>query len=93
MMMGDGAGVVDLGGEAVDEAEALEVGEGGEGLAEEDGDLHGAANRRNIRRTLTWGGVEGRISKNCKVMMGTVDFGGQLKRVLYDKGISREAID
>lgn len=26
-------------------------------------------------------------------MMGTVDFGGQLKRVLYDESISPEAID
>lgn len=63
-MMGDGgAEAVDLEGGAVDEAEGSEVGEGGEGLAEEDGDLHGAANRRNIRRTLTWGGVEERISR------------------------------
>jgi hypothetical protein len=36
-------------------------------LAEGGGDLHGAANRRNIRRTLTWGGVEGRISRIAKL--------------------------
>lgn len=68
MMTGDGeAEAADLEGGAVDEAEVLEVGEGGEGLAEEDGDLHGPANRRNIRRTLTWGGVEERISRIAKL--------------------------
>lgn len=67
------------------------MGEGGEGLAEGDGDLHGAANRRNIRRTLTWGGVEERVQA-LQVMMGTVDFGGQLKCVLYDGSVNSHVI-
>lgn len=83
MMMGDGAAeAVDLEEGAVDEVEGSEVGGGEEGLAEGDGDLHGAAIRRNIRRTLTWGGVEERIQE-FQVMMGTEVFGGQLKCVLY----------
>lgn len=88
MMTEDGAAeAVDLEGGAGDEAEASEVEEGGEVLEEGDGDLHGAANRRNIRRTLTWGGVEGRIQE-LQVIMGTEDFGGQLKRVLYTMVVS-----
>lgn len=47
--------------------------------------------RRNIRRSLTWGGVEER-NQELQVMMGTEDFGGQLKRVLYNGSVNPEVI-